>query len=337
MTGEQVQVFMDVESIDAGEVWLDRIRLGISSSSVLLAFISPAYLRSAYCIEEYREFSSFVSANTSTRLIVPLMFAEKARINKYFEGNTNWGEMQKLQPVDLSGLRYEEPGSPGWLKNAQRVVDRIEDVLAYMNTSTTQIEQRGDSRVEGLVPEPPSTHFLEALAQVEASSSETVDHLDGFGKLLERIGAEAQKVTPMMQRASTAKRLLQLARQLARALTPISSELAGESAAIAEGMKDWDAAITAVLERVSNGSSQLDDVDVSTFLVTIGEMARSGEESFASLDGFLSSLTSAKGFARELDVPIKVIEDAVRQMAGIRGTLNGWSRGLDLLRLRHDA
>jgi hypothetical protein len=68
MTGERVRLYMGADSSAAGDIWVDRIRLGMSSSAILLVVISPAYLRSAARREEYRELTSFVCASSNSRL-----------------------------------------------------------------------------------------------------------------------------------------------------------------------------------------------------------------------------------------------------------------------------
>jgi len=41
LTGSRVEVFQDVDSVGLGEGWKDRIRSGLSTSSILLAFVRP--------------------------------------------------------------------------------------------------------------------------------------------------------------------------------------------------------------------------------------------------------------------------------------------------------
>ena len=101
MTGEQVCLYMGADSSAASDNWIDPIRLGMSSSVILLAFVSPAYLRSVSCREEYREFASFVCVSSNSRRIVPLLFSECERIDKYFGDQAIWREIQALYPVSV--------------------------------------------------------------------------------------------------------------------------------------------------------------------------------------------------------------------------------------------
>src|SRR6187431_492600 len=73
LTGSTLFVFLDRSSISLGEPWKHRIAAGIESSLVLLAFVSPAYLRSGNC---RREFRGFLTAQPG-RLAIPLLFAER--------------------------------------------------------------------------------------------------------------------------------------------------------------------------------------------------------------------------------------------------------------------
>ncbi|MGH3873502.1 MAG: toll/interleukin-1 receptor domain-containing protein [Pseudonocardiaceae bacterium] len=329
MTGDQVGLFMDTESIEPGDVWLDRIRLAISSSAVLLAFVSPAYLRSAYCNAEYREFASFMRASSRARLIIPLLFVSRERIGKYFEEDKIWAEIQTLQPLVLDNLRFEKPGSSEWLRQAQLVADRIEDALSEVAMHGELPE--GSSSNEMLSVAADTGYFLEVVARAEDTANATQEHLLKITSLLENLGHQANIAVPPMSRATTAKGKLAVARQFARAITPISAELAAGAQGARSGMGDWDRAVMAIIARVKSDSSQIDDPRVQEFLQTISNMAKIGIDSLDALVKFSDSIASAKGFAQELDVPFRVIEDAIRDLSAIRGTFTGWTEALAIL------
>lgn len=126
LNGESVGVFQDVESIELGDNWRDRIRAGLTSSSIFLAFVSPAFLRSTACREEAREFLGILRSSRNERLVIPLIFGDMSRLKSRFADDDLWGELSSLQALPTGALRSAEPGSSVWMSNVHEIAERIE-------------------------------------------------------------------------------------------------------------------------------------------------------------------------------------------------------------------
>jgi hypothetical protein len=55
-TGRDLLIFFDVDSLEGGERWLDHILRQLKQSKILLACVSPAYLESDFCRQEFAEY-----------------------------------------------------------------------------------------------------------------------------------------------------------------------------------------------------------------------------------------------------------------------------------------
>ena len=331
MTGEQVGLYMCADSSAAGDIWIDPIRLGMSSSVILLAFISPAYLRSVSCREEYREFASFVCASSSSRLIVPLLFSERERIDKYVGDQAIWREIQALCPVSVEQVRFEEPGSYEWLRKTQEVVNRIESVVADVVGPTSSKPAEAIESVEQVDGNAPT--FFEVLADAEDAASKTAAHCEALGALFVRLGNEASKVAPGINRATTANRRLAISRQLAQAITPISTALTEEANGLRLAINKWDRAVKMITAQIRERPEQGHASELITAFEAINQMATKGVESLNSLHVPGDEIRSVKGFSHELDVPLRVIEEALRDVAEVRGTLKGWGEGMTVVKM----
>ena len=315
----------------AGDIWVDRIRLGLSSSAMLLVFISPAYLRSAPCREEYREFTSFVCVSSNSRLIVPLLFSERERIEKYFGGHVIWREMQELHPVPVEQLRLEEPGSYEWVRKTQEVVNRIESVLADVVRPTSSKAAQGVESLEQV--DVNATAFFEVLADAQDAAPKTTAHIETLRALLVRLGNEVSKAAPGMNHATTAKKRLSISRQLAQAITPISTALAEETNGLRLGTNKWDRAVKMITARIRERPERIHASELMAAFETINQMVTKGVDSLDRVDVLGGEIGSVKGFSHELDVPLRVIEEALRDVAEVRGTLKGWSEGMAVIKM----
>lgn len=72
---QQGQVFFD-QTMRAGESIPERIRQAVHDCSAMIAFYSPSYFQSGYCLEEYREFKRSQPGNSSAgqadKLLIPV-------------------------------------------------------------------------------------------------------------------------------------------------------------------------------------------------------------------------------------------------------------------------
>ena len=126
MTGEDVRVFFDKSSLSGGENWQDAVRFGLSSASIFLVFLSPSYIRSAGCNNEFWEFYHFLESNSSERLMIPLLFGDKERIARADPQTGLWPTASQLLVIDVASLRTIEPGQTVWLQKAQEMPEVID-------------------------------------------------------------------------------------------------------------------------------------------------------------------------------------------------------------------
>ena len=75
-SGQKLEIFYDAESLREGDDWETRIGQALRSSQLLLAFLSPAFLKSEWCRREWEEYLRLEhSLSRSEGGIVPVYFA----------------------------------------------------------------------------------------------------------------------------------------------------------------------------------------------------------------------------------------------------------------------
>lgn len=327
LTGSTVEIFRDADSISLGENWKDRIRMGLSSSSILLAFVSPAYLRSESCREELREYLSFLSANSRKRLIIPLIYADFDRIEARFSGDDLWIEIKSLQAMKLEKMRSLDEGTSEWIQAIESISYRIEDVLSSFEAE----EENGDLSGEIKSSDEPAEGLLELFAGLESSAPQLVDALERFKQLLEELGEETTSAGPKLSNATTFGSKLAISKRLAEAITPISLESVEISQNLLAKMKEWDTGVRFVMDLVAKGHMSLDDEGTIHFLDSIAGLAEIGVTSLGQLDEMRHAIDLAKGVSAHLNKPLIRIQQALLMFAEISGIFRGWKDELDAL------
>jgi hypothetical protein len=327
-TGQTVGVFKDIESIKPGDDWRDRIRLGLSASSIFLAFISPAYLRSASCREELSEFIAFLDANSSARLIVPLIFASPDRILNEFADDELWMRISNLQWLDVSQLRFTDPGTSTWLMATSKIVNRIDEVLrSFASSNDLQVEDR-----EKFVEMPEGK--LERMAALENKLPDLLGSLGLFAELMEKMTDAVNESSPAMQRADSFGQKLAVSNRLAARLDPIAGQMESAASDLVGYMNELTFVTKYVVDEARRNPDKVES-GVAEFLQSIEEAATTGVISLTSVEEFNRTLAQAIGISRKLDKPLKQIQRACLRIADLRGILSGWQEEVGTLYSRY--
>jgi hypothetical protein len=331
ITGKAVGTFKDVDSIAPGDDWKDRIRLGLSSSSIFLAFISPAYLRSPNCREELNEFFAFLDANSSVRLIIPLLYADPDRIEMSFPDDNLWKRVSKLNWVNIAKLRSIDPGSSEWIERTEGIAERIDQVLTEFAQFDDTERERSDSPDSGTGP---YEDMFGQMASLEQAMPDMARDMDRFAVLMQQLGETVEESAPRMEKADTFSKKIVASKAIAKQLDPIANEMATLAEDIVEYFSRWNEPIRFMLESARK-TDDLNNPEIVGSLRSIWQLASQGSESLLSVDILKQAVSGGMGFSRDLDRPFKNVQRACLELADLRGLLNGWLEELRLLQDDH--
>jgi hypothetical protein len=324
LTGASVSVFKDTESISLGEVWRDKIRAGLASSSIMLAFISPAYLRSVSCRQELREFL----ASPGRRLIIPVIFADKARIKVAFGNDALWEEIERIQYLSVPQLRSAEPGSEVWLLQIERISVRIGDVL-------TAFQPADSSPLAGGANEPPATTREggePGVAMPDVDLSALRAEIESIRQVVVEVYTAIGEARPQLQRAGTFAIRLATARHLGTRLSAFSDRLVEAAGTAFTDISGVDPEVRGVLEKVRSGRIDATAPDISRFVEAVYVLASEGLAALSILEDVHGSIGAVLGVSSDLDRPLRLLQSAIVQIAEVRGLLAGWCDEIVVLR-----
>ena len=320
ITGKAVGVFKDMDSIAPGDDWKDRIRLGLSSSSIFLAFVSPAYLRSPNCREELSEFVAFLDANSSARLIIPLLYANADRIETNFSDDELWRRISRLQWIDVSKLRSIDKGSSEWIQKTEVIAERIDDILTEFGTSEVP---GGGGKASAEVEEEPEVYILERMQELDENVPEMLGRIERFQTIMVQLGEAVEEAVPKMAKADTFAKKLAVSRALAHELTPIADDLASSAESIVADFRSFDFLIGYIVQFAQGGENSSNPEIINT-VRGIWDMAKEGSHALLPIELLKQSVSQGIGFSRDLDRPLKTVQRACLKIADLRGMLNGW-------------
>lgn len=320
LSGLEVGLFVDTESINLGEQWRERIRSGLTSATILLAFISPLYLSSAACREEFQNFISTASDANSRKLIIPLLFTPRVNIEERFQNDILWGQVIELQYLPVHDLRRVDPGSAPWMEKVEEIADRMKNVLSVPDLNVPP--PTGPIEVQG--PETSESGTFVQLRDYEEALQPFNETIVDLGTILAEYNNRIVAATPLMAAATTFGAKLAAANTLAEEVAPIVDRFSNRVQDFQRYLNIIDPGIRALFRMCRNQSSNLEDQDTRDLVKSIRKLAKLSLENVDSILGFNQSIEGAKGFSSKLDTPLQRLQSSILIMAGNRGIFTDW-------------
>ena len=130
-TGEVFPIFQDRNDIQWGQQWKERIEEGIDASTFLIAIITPSYLKSPACRDEFELFLKREKKLKRNDLILPLLYVETPTLSdeKKRAKDNIAKEIAKRQRVDWRGLRHDPWTNPEVGKRLAEIAMQIRDAI----------------------------------------------------------------------------------------------------------------------------------------------------------------------------------------------------------------
>jgi hypothetical protein len=172
------------------------------------------------------------------------------------------------------------------------------------------------------------TPLLEQMLKFEESAPEAQEYTERITSLLYKIGHQVGGATPLLHRASTIKRKLAIARQLARSLSPLTRDMNDEADALLRNLRVWDETVEVILGLLRRVPELREKPGARQALNAIDEMANIGIEVFAQVESAHEQIGSGRGLARELDIELRDLQRTFLRLADARAVFEKWRVGL---------
>lgn len=124
-TGARWSVFYD-KTADPGKDWESRVNSELEKSSVFIVVVTPSYLESQWCRNEWEAILEKETRSRKKPLIVPVMYLGKEdRLMQDALGK----EIMKRNCLDWRKLRFESFTSPRLKREMETAASAISDAL----------------------------------------------------------------------------------------------------------------------------------------------------------------------------------------------------------------
>lgn len=154
ITGHDVSLFIDSESINWGDDWRRALRSSVDATNFFMPAVTPNYLNSKACREEYLQFETQLS-ETSQKKILPLMWQRIPNLNQ--NGNDPvLNSIKQTQWMDVEPLQDLMPSSPEYKKQARDIARKLQEIInanrkaleTTIQKTSTEVTQPQKSRAD---------------------------------------------------------------------------------------------------------------------------------------------------------------------------------------------
>jgi hypothetical protein len=333
MTGLDVDIFFDQDSIKLGEMWKDRIRSGLNSATILLAFISPGYLQSVPCREELTEFLVFLQSTKARKLVIPILLFGRDRIDRNSDSDELWAQICSMQSHDGSSLRTETRGSSSWMKQIVKIAERVEEIFLELKGSNDSDilladTERAMMRIDNV--DEPGT--LELIAIAEARIPEIGEYSLQYGALMDSFRDEAVRATPRLEKADTFGQRLAISNDLAKRFDPVADEGEAVSRRLREALDATSPGIVSLIRMIAS-SGELGNPDVVKAVAGIWLMATQGIGASEKVEELIVAIEGSKGRSAALDKPLKRMQNSLLRFVEARTHFSSWIEEIDRLQI----
>jgi len=278
-TGEEFPIFQDREDIFAGEQWRARIRTAIDGLTLLIAIVTPSFLRSDTCREEISLFANRERSLGRDDLIIPILYILTPGLAD--DEDEIAAILRSRQYVDWTEYRFGDLHSN---EVRRAVADLANQIIRALERSGVQGDADLSSEEVGLADDEPG--FIELLAEAEIAMPFFADVMLSFGKALQKFSMMTQSATAELESANrsgkpSSARLTAIHRFTRRLEEPVveMEELADE---YLYQLARVGAGVTALVERVPYIDSDDDLRAANELLATLDGLVAAGNEGFSS-------------------------------------------------------
>jgi hypothetical protein len=335
LTGEEVAVFLDRESISWGDEWQRRIDEALEGTAFFIPVLTPRYFRSSACRRELLTFAGHAKSLNVTELLLPLLYVDVPSLFEEAPDDEAIAVVAPMQYEDWRELRLEDERSAVYRRAVHRLATRLVEINVELASRPMQ------NGVGTVMPEPDveleedtTPGLVETLAASEAAMPVMTETLEAFAAVLEEIGAATNEAAAKMQRSDAAGKgfagRLVATRELANAIADPADRALELGTSYASSLVDVDAGMLALIRQIEAGPETDEERRAACELFAqISQLAANSRETVEQLSTFSDLVDGATNLSRELRAPFRQIQNGVQRIMDGQAVIDEWVRLID--------
>lgn len=330
VSGSDLELFIDHESIKWGDKWQEAINTGIDSAAFFIPVLSPLYLQSPACQQEMRQYLGIVRDIDAEELFMPLLLTDIARGGLELDRDL-LKEVLGYQYYDATELNSLDRGSGRYRQITREIATKLFDANMRISEKSRAAAAAGawpaTGENEDEVGDPAVESFLlDAMADFEPKMNELVRTIGVIGDDMRSLGGIAESKTPEFEKAGKGPNV---AREMIAVASRLAEEMAPAADLFEQHAKDYQRQTNEIdlhVRRLSEVACQADagNKEPGLFLDSLKEAAEASAETKRSLEGFKDQVSPLQRVSRVLYKPVRTVERATTLCLGALDVSIAW-------------
>ena len=135
MTGETIELFLDVESVKWGDAWRDRIDSSIAAGVFFIPILTPRYFMSPECRRELQLFARRATQLGARELVLPLLYMDVPGLREDDPADELMALVKSFQWEDWTEVGLSEPQSESYRRGVRKLATRLVEANAQAERS----------------------------------------------------------------------------------------------------------------------------------------------------------------------------------------------------------
>lgn len=314
--GRTVRLFLDVQDGRWGEDLWSRLDEELQTSTFLLPFITPRYLKSDGCRREFTLFSEATQRGGAEQLLLPLVWIAPPALRAEASSDPVVQRLRSTRYLNVAAARRADRGSAEYGNLVEEVAEQLERVIsAREETSSTPAAPTSGGDIQAEEPEQGYDEYFaqaeELMPRAESDLHAFIEDFTALGRAFENAAVGFQAQTSSQLRAS-----------VARMSTRLEQPNAQLTASAGTAAVTWDRLMTTL----NRGVGLLAELDGSGVPDDLMESMHEMAEELADLD-----TAELEGIAHQMPkmssklVPTsKALLSAVRTIRSMEASVRSW-------------
>ncbi len=310
VTGDELEIFFDRESIEWGDRWEKSIRDSLDTAGIFMPVMSPSYFQSTACMGELSQYLEKVKSSGANDLILPLLYSDPSHGKA--ADDSMLAKLMRFQYQDIHDMRFVERGSGKYCWYLNELANRIFRAQESLEQAAFRVSETSSNGGESVGAEgesddeaPGGPFYLDAFNELSGKMDPMAESAGLLVADIEKIGNTFSASTTRINDGCSPKQALAILADLSKKLDPVADDMLVNSQGFSSLVVEVDPLLRVFAESKSRFGSNSDDA-----LQGLDELVANAVVAKDGIDSLHGALKDTERFSRVLYKPFKKIQRA---------------------------
>ncbi|MFI5716276.1 TIR domain-containing protein [Nocardia sp. NPDC051750] len=329
LTGEPLDLFFDRESIQWGDAWSEKIVDFIHGTTFFIPIITPSYLRSSACRDEFIIFHSKAKHSNLEELLLPIVYVPVG-----FDPESDdeiVATISKTQCEIWEETRLEDESSSVYKRAVHSLARRLKDIA-------DAVEKKPEIAPGEIAPansgigdgDEDAPGLLDEIANMESMLNAwniSIEHMTDAMTRVGRAMEDSQAGFDSSSKSNSMGPRIVALRKASEKLDGPATDFYSAAEAYKTGTAGMDPGVNALIQ-MADYSSDEDRAQIADLADTIQGIYNTVNESLADSGELLENLKAMGKASRDMRGPTSKITSGLRMIEDTQTFLSNWASSL---------